>query len=228
MKKNSFVLKILLLVAYCVPYSFLAVNGDGTSGTMMFYVVMAIGGLGGVAVLNDVYVEKINQSPPKKCISAIEVTVRFTSVAILIFCLVQGVAGIVHVYMDSHYEKADCYERTTEWTLDPLNECAYFDVKDYTWFTSKYDGQTFYLREHNGRSSSSRSYIYFSREQDAEPQEIPYYDSKLFFDDDPEAPSVAWIVMRETCYKAPLSGEEKVASTEYEIHIPGEEYILNP
>ena len=40
MKKNSFLLKILLLVAYCVPYSFLAVNGDGTSGTMMFYVVM--------------------------------------------------------------------------------------------------------------------------------------------------------------------------------------------
>lgn len=40
MKKNSFVLKILLLAAYCVPYSFLAVNGDGTSGTMMFYVVM--------------------------------------------------------------------------------------------------------------------------------------------------------------------------------------------
>ena len=40
MKKNSFVLKILLLAAYCVPYSFLAVNGDGTSGTMMFYGVM--------------------------------------------------------------------------------------------------------------------------------------------------------------------------------------------
>ena len=40
MKKNSFLLKILLLVAYCVPYSFLAVNGDGTSGTMLFYGVM--------------------------------------------------------------------------------------------------------------------------------------------------------------------------------------------
>ena len=40
MKKNSFILKILLLAAYCVPYSFLAVNGDGTSGTMMFYGVM--------------------------------------------------------------------------------------------------------------------------------------------------------------------------------------------
>ena len=40
MKKSSMLLKILLLVAYCVPYSFLAVNGDGTSGTMLFYGVM--------------------------------------------------------------------------------------------------------------------------------------------------------------------------------------------
>ncbi len=42
MKKNSLLLKILLLAAYCVPYSFLAVNGDGTSGTMMFYGVMIV------------------------------------------------------------------------------------------------------------------------------------------------------------------------------------------
>lgn len=42
MKKNSILLKILLLVAYCVPYSFLAVNGDGTSGTMLFYGVMVV------------------------------------------------------------------------------------------------------------------------------------------------------------------------------------------
>ena len=40
MNKNSFLLKIILLVAYCIPYSFLAVNGDGTSGTMLFYGVM--------------------------------------------------------------------------------------------------------------------------------------------------------------------------------------------
>lgn len=40
MKKNSFLLKILLLAVYCIPYSFLSVNGDGTSGTMLFYGVM--------------------------------------------------------------------------------------------------------------------------------------------------------------------------------------------
>lgn len=41
MKKNSTLLhKILLLAAYCVPYSFFAVNGDGTYGTMLFYGVM--------------------------------------------------------------------------------------------------------------------------------------------------------------------------------------------
>ena len=43
MKKNSnLLIKILLLVAYCVPYSFLAVIGDAISGTMLFYGVMIV------------------------------------------------------------------------------------------------------------------------------------------------------------------------------------------
>ena len=39
MKKNWFI-KILLLIGYCVPYAFLSINGDATSGTMLFYGVM--------------------------------------------------------------------------------------------------------------------------------------------------------------------------------------------
>lgn len=35
--------KILLLLAYCVPFSFLSVNGDANSGTMLFYAVMIAG-----------------------------------------------------------------------------------------------------------------------------------------------------------------------------------------
>ena len=34
---------MLLLFAYCVPFAFLSVNGDATSGTMSFYGVMIIG-----------------------------------------------------------------------------------------------------------------------------------------------------------------------------------------
>ena len=33
----------MLLMAYCIPFAFLAVNGDATSGTMLFYGVMAAG-----------------------------------------------------------------------------------------------------------------------------------------------------------------------------------------
>lgn len=34
---------MLLLIAYCVPFAFLAVNGDATSGTMLFYGIMVVG-----------------------------------------------------------------------------------------------------------------------------------------------------------------------------------------
>ena len=40
--KNSQVIRAILLIAYCVPYAFLSVNGDATSGTMLFYGVMVI------------------------------------------------------------------------------------------------------------------------------------------------------------------------------------------
>ena len=41
--KTSWIIRALLLVAYCVPFAFLAVNGDATSGTMLFYAVMFAG-----------------------------------------------------------------------------------------------------------------------------------------------------------------------------------------
>lgn len=42
MKKTTLI-RILLLIAYCVPFAFLSVNGDATSGTMLFYGVMIVG-----------------------------------------------------------------------------------------------------------------------------------------------------------------------------------------
>ena len=33
----------MLLIVYCVPFAFLSVNGDATSGTMLFYGVMIAG-----------------------------------------------------------------------------------------------------------------------------------------------------------------------------------------
>ena len=42
MKKITLI-RILLLIAYCVPFAFLSVNGDATSGTMLFYGVMIVG-----------------------------------------------------------------------------------------------------------------------------------------------------------------------------------------
>ena len=36
-------IRAFLLSAYCVPFAFLAVNGDATSGTMLFYGVMIAG-----------------------------------------------------------------------------------------------------------------------------------------------------------------------------------------
>ena len=35
--------RIIMLIAYCIPYAYLAVWGDGVQGTMIFYGVMVIG-----------------------------------------------------------------------------------------------------------------------------------------------------------------------------------------
>ncbi len=42
MRKTALI-RILLLIAYCVPFAFLSVNGDATSGTMLYYGVMIAG-----------------------------------------------------------------------------------------------------------------------------------------------------------------------------------------
>ena len=39
---HKWIIRILLLIGYCVPYAFLSMNGDATSGTMLFYVLMII------------------------------------------------------------------------------------------------------------------------------------------------------------------------------------------
>ena len=41
--KKAWIIRVLLLTAYCVPFAFLAVNGDAASGTMLFYGVMVTG-----------------------------------------------------------------------------------------------------------------------------------------------------------------------------------------
>ena len=41
--KKSLIIRVLLLIAYCIPFAFLSVNGDATSGTMLFYGVMFAG-----------------------------------------------------------------------------------------------------------------------------------------------------------------------------------------
>ena len=41
--KKVWRMRALLLIAYCVPFAFLAVNGDAASGTMLFYGVMIAG-----------------------------------------------------------------------------------------------------------------------------------------------------------------------------------------
>lgn len=38
--KKAWIIRALLLIGYCVPFAFLSVNGDATSGTMLFYGVM--------------------------------------------------------------------------------------------------------------------------------------------------------------------------------------------
>ena len=42
MKKQGFI-RACLVIAYCVPFSFLCVNGDASSGTMVYYGVMIAG-----------------------------------------------------------------------------------------------------------------------------------------------------------------------------------------
>ena len=41
--KKTWTIRALLLIAYCIPFAFLSVNGDATSGTMLFYGVMIAG-----------------------------------------------------------------------------------------------------------------------------------------------------------------------------------------
>lgn len=41
--KKTWLIRILLLIVYCVPYAFFAIKGDAISGTMMFYGVMIVG-----------------------------------------------------------------------------------------------------------------------------------------------------------------------------------------
>ena len=38
--EKKWLIRILLLLAYCVPYAFLSINGDANFGTMIFYGVM--------------------------------------------------------------------------------------------------------------------------------------------------------------------------------------------
>lgn len=40
---RKWLVRMLLLLAYCVPFAFLCVHGDAASGTMMFYGVMIAG-----------------------------------------------------------------------------------------------------------------------------------------------------------------------------------------
>ena len=40
--EKKWLIRILLLIAYCVPYAFLSINGDANYGTMMFYGVMVV------------------------------------------------------------------------------------------------------------------------------------------------------------------------------------------
>ena len=41
--KKVWIIRALLLLAYCIPFAFLSVNGDTTSGTILFYGVMIVG-----------------------------------------------------------------------------------------------------------------------------------------------------------------------------------------
>ena len=41
--RKTLYFRILLLIAYCIPYAYLAVWGDGVQRTMIFYGVMVVG-----------------------------------------------------------------------------------------------------------------------------------------------------------------------------------------
>lgn len=41
--KKVWIIRVLLLLAYCIPFAFLSVNGDATFGTILFYGVMIVG-----------------------------------------------------------------------------------------------------------------------------------------------------------------------------------------
>ncbi len=41
--KKARIIRAFLLIAYCIPFTFLSVNGDAASGTMLFYGVMIAG-----------------------------------------------------------------------------------------------------------------------------------------------------------------------------------------
>lgn len=41
--KKTWIIRALLLIAYCIPFAFLSVNGDAASGTIRFYGVMITG-----------------------------------------------------------------------------------------------------------------------------------------------------------------------------------------
>lgn len=41
--KRQWMIKVLLLTAYCIPFAFLSVNGDAADGTMLFYGIMVAG-----------------------------------------------------------------------------------------------------------------------------------------------------------------------------------------
>ncbi len=40
---KKIITRIILIVAYCIPFVFLALHGDATSGTMSFYAIMVLG-----------------------------------------------------------------------------------------------------------------------------------------------------------------------------------------
>ena len=40
--EKKWLIRMLLLIAYCVPYAFLSINGDANSGIMIFYGVMVV------------------------------------------------------------------------------------------------------------------------------------------------------------------------------------------
>lgn len=44
MKKR--IIRIVILLFYCIPFTFLAINADAKSGTLIFYGVMLVGLLG--------------------------------------------------------------------------------------------------------------------------------------------------------------------------------------